>query len=420
MGGHPGSAVGPLAGMGVGRDDPAMAGLFRGVIMSKMAYVSLDRRPEQDGPGEIIVNGRPVAVERGWTLLDAARSQGFKIPTLCHWKEVASAGVCGVCQVEDLTSGQLVRACVTSAQPGRGYRFSGPRVAEARRTAIRELILSGQHNCLVLDLDPREWTEYQLKAAENPWHEGICPAFGRCELQDLAVEYGVRLEGRRPDWPEVVVDDKGPMIVRDFSRCIRCGRCAAACNRIQVNSALPPLEQGDDPAGWLPEADHDRCTHCGECVQACPVGALFEKKAFGKGVEGEAERVRTTCPYCGVGCQQWLHLKEGRIVKVSGVEEAQPNRGRLCVKGRFGYDFISSPERLTKPLVKDGDGFREVSWEEALDHTAQRFKAIIAESGPDAVAGVSCARSVNEDSFQMQKLFRAVFGTNNIDHCART
>jgi formate dehydrogenase major subunit len=121
-----------------------------------------------------------------------------------------------------------------------------------------------------------------------------------------------------------------------------------------------------------------------------------------------------------VGCQQWLHVKDGRIVKVTGVEEGAPNKGRLCVKGRFGYDFIYSDERLTTPLIREGDEFREASWDEALDLVASKFKQIIEESGPDAVAGVSCARSINEDSYQMQKLFRGVFKTNNIDHCART
>jgi formate dehydrogenase major subunit len=132
------------------------------------------------------------------------------------------------------------------------------------------------------------------------------------------------------------------------------------------------------------------------------------------------EKIRTTCPYCGVGCQQWLHVRDGRIVRVTAVEDAQPNQGRLCVKGRYGYDFIYSEERLKTPLIREGDRFREASWDEALDLVAGKCKQIIAESGPNALAGVSCARSINEDSYNMQKLFRAVFKTNNIDHCART
>jgi formate dehydrogenase major subunit len=159
---------------------------------------------------------------------------------------------------------------------------------------------------------------------------------------------------------------------------------------------------------------------CGQCIQACPVGALVEKKARFQGRDKDVEKVRTTCPYCGVGCQQLLHVKDGKIVKVTAVEDAAPNKGRLCVKGRFGYDFIYSEDRLKTPLIKENGEFREASWDEALDLVASKFKEIIEKHGPDAVAGVSCARSTNEDSYQMQKLFRAVFKTNNIDHCART
>jgi formate dehydrogenase major subunit len=121
-----------------------------------------------------------------------------------------------------------------------------------------------------------------------------------------------------------------------------------------------------------------------------------------------------------VGCQQLLHVQDGKIIKVTGVEDAEPNQGRLCVKGRFGYDFIYSEERLKTPLIKENGSFREASWDEALDLVADKIKEVIKTSGPDALAGVSCARSINEDSYQMQKLFRAAIGTNNIDHCART
>jgi predicted molibdopterin-dependent oxidoreductase YjgC len=150
------------------------------------------------------------------------------------------------------------------------------------------------------------------------------------------------------------------------------------------------------------------------------VGALFDRKSYGKALANDLTTVRTTCPYCGVGCQQNLHVKDGKIVKVTGVEDGAPNMGRLCVKGRFGYDFIYSDERLLTPMIRKNGELEPATWDEALDYTADRLKTIIEESGPDAVAGVSCARSINEDSYQMQKLFRAVFKTNNIDHCART
>ena len=204
-----------------------------------------------------------------------------------------------------------------------------------------------------------------------------------------------------------------------------CGRCVRGCNEVQVNQAIQIGYRGHHnkivAKSDLPYKDSD-CVFCGECVQSCPVGALTEKKAKGLARSWETHKVRTTCPYCGVGCQLWLHMKGSQIVKVTGVEGAAPNQGRLCVKGRFGYDFIYSPERLTTPLIRDKKGgeLREASWDEALDLVAGKIKETIDKHGPDALAGVSCARSINEDSYQMQKLFRAVIKTNNIDHCART
>jgi formate dehydrogenase major subunit len=247
--------------------------------------------------------------------------------------------------------------------------------------------------------------------------------WGACKLQSLAYEYQVTGNTYAPSGSDYPHELANPLIIRDFSRCILCGRCVQACNEVQVNRAISFGYRGAGAkivaAGDRPLSQSD-CVFCGECVQACPVGALVEKKARHTWRPWKAKKIRSTCPYCGVGCQQWLHVQDGRVVKVTGVEDAQPNQGRLCVKGRFGYDFIYSEERLKTPLIRTNGTFREASWDEALDLVAGKFKQIIAESGPDALAGVSCARSINEDSYNMQKLFRSVFKTNNIDHCART
>lgn len=249
------------------------------------------------------------------------------------------------------------------------------------------------------------------------------PGLGDCRLQ--ALDYHYQVEGgkysRRPvDYPMETVN---PLIIRDFSRCILCGRCVQACNEIQVNQPISFGYRGKESkivaAGDMPLKESD-CVFCGECVQVCPLGALVEKKSRYHWRPWNTEVIRTSCPYCGVGCQLNLHVKDQRIVKVIGVEDGAPNNGRLCVKGRFGYDFIYSDKRLTAPLIKENGQFRKATWDEALKLVADKFRQIIAEDGPDAVAGVSCARSINEDSHQMQKLFRAVFKTNNIDHCART
>jgi predicted molibdopterin-dependent oxidoreductase YjgC len=171
-------------------------------------------------------------------------------------------------------------------------------------------------------------------------------------------------------------------------------------------------------AGDRPYRDSD-CVFCGECVQACPTGALVEKDVRHRVRSWETRRVRTTCSYCGVGCQQELHVKDNRLVQVTGVQDAPPNFGSLCVKGRFGFDFVASPERLTQPLIRENGALRKASWDEALDRVARRLGEIKTGSGPDSIGVLTSARITNEENYIAQKFTRAVLQTNNIDHCAR-
>ena len=372
---------------------------------------------------KLIINGHTVEFTPGQTILETAKTVGIEIPTLCHLKNATPTGACRVCVVEVEGARTLLAACATPAGNGMKVLTESPKVVEARRMVLELLISSGNHNCAVNDATSDDWTQFQLMAHRNDGSDALCPVWGDCKLQDLAFRYQVKVgrfdNGKSSYLPEMA----NPLIIRDFSRCILCGRCVQACNEIQVNRAISHGYRGTQSkivaAGDRPLFDSE-CVFCGECIQACPVGALVEKKARYDWRPWQETKIRTTCPYCGVGCQLWLHVQDGRIVKVTGVEEGEPNKGRLCVKGRFGYDFIYSEERLKTPLIREGENFREASWDEALDLVASKFKQIIAESGPDALAGVSCARSINEDSYQMQKLFRATFKTNNIDHCART
>ncbi|MCB2188762.1 MAG: formate dehydrogenase subunit alpha [Deltaproteobacteria bacterium] len=345
------------------------------------------------------LNGTEVPFTPGQTILEVARDHGVPIPTLCYLKGATPTGACRMCLVEVKGARSLVASCAMPAGRGLEIATDSEAVRKSRKLNIELLLASGQHNCLT------------------------CEKNGECKLQALAYEYGIkeiRFEGQTQTYP---AENLNPLIIRDFSRCILCGRCVQACNELQVNRAIgygyrgaasKIVTTGDRPY------DQSDCVFCGQCVQACPVGALTEKKAKGKGRPWETRQIRTTCPYCGVGCQMNLHVKDGRISKVTAVEEAQPNQGMLCVKGRFGYDFVHSPERLTTPLIKGVDGrHHAASWEEALDLVAGTFRAIREEHGPDALAGISSARSLNENSYNMQKLFRAVLGTNNLDHCAR-
>ncbi|WDP91002.1 MAG: (2Fe-2S)-binding protein [Desulfobacter sp.] len=368
------------------------------------------------------INSQTVEFQPGQTILDLCEALSINIPTLCHLAGTTPTGTCGVCLVEEAKAG-MVKACSTPAEAGLEIRTHGVAVREARKKAIEALVATGNHNCGVAGAMTESFTDFQMDAGDMEASYDLCPVWGDCRLQDLVYEYQARTGLFDSGWKKEVPDVANPMIVRDFSRCIGCGRCVKACNEVQVNLAIDMDRSNGRDVVATKEGNglvESNCVFCGECIQACPVGALVEKKAQNQWRPWEIEKIRTTCPYCGVGCQQWLHVKDEKIVKVTGVEEGAPNKGRLCVKGRFGYDFIYSDERIKRPVIRENGEFKEVSWDHALDYTADRLKAIIDESGPDALAGVSCARSINEDSYQMQKLFRAVFKTNNIDHCART
>lgn len=345
----------------------------------------------------LILNGTEIEFTPGQTILEAAEAVDVRIPTLCHLKGAAApTGSCRICVVEVEGARNLVASCATPAAAGMTVRTHSAAVVAARKSILEMLLASGNHNCAAAGAVEGDWTGFRLRALSAESEPDLCPAWGDCRLQELAFEYQVRTDRFAPKTDGPALEDVNPLIVRDFSRCILCGRCVQACNEVQVNRAISFGYRGADAkivaAGDRPLADSD-CVFCGECVQACPVGALVEKKSRYRWRPWETRKVRTTCPYCGVGCQQWLHVKEDRIVKVTGVEEAEPNRGRLCVKGRFGFDFIYSEDRLKTPLIRENGDFREASWDEALDLVADRFKQIIADHGPDALAGVSCART---------------------------
>jgi formate dehydrogenase major subunit len=343
------------------------------------------------------IDGIEVEFQAKQTVLQVARDHGFYIPTLCFHPRTGPASMCRVCVVELEGARALQPACTLLPTPGMKVQTASPRVLEARRMVVNLLLANGSHDCL------------------------SCEVNGACELQDAAYHLGI-------ESPAFLVEEWEPrdssaaFIIRDPNKCILCGRCILGCNEQVVNEVLDFGYRGahtkvicdaDLPMG------QSTCVQCGECVQLCPVGVFIEKKGMGKARRWETRVVRTTCPYCGVGCQLDLHIKGEEIIRVTGVEGAEPNQGHLCVKGRYGYDYIYSADRLTTPLIREGKTFRQASWDEALDLVVGKFQQIIEESGPDALAGVSSSRTINEDSYYMQRLFREVIGTNNIDNCAR-
>jgi len=370
----------------------------------------------------IIINGNRFSFEPGETILEVARRNSIDIPTLCHLKGATPTGACRVCVVEVQGARSLVASCAMPAAPRMVVQTESPKVVAARRMVIQLLLASGNHNCAIRGSDGSNWTDFQLAIQRADSSQELCPVWGDCRLQELAYRYQVNGERFEPTPARYPIEEVNPFIVRDFSRCIQCGRCVQACNEVQVNQAIHFGYRGARSkiiaAGDRPYRDSD-CVFCGECVQVCPVGALVEKDVRYKVRPWEGRSVRTTCSYCGVGCQMDLHVKENRVVQVTGAEEEPPNFGSLCVKGRFGFDFIGSSERLNKPLIRENGGFREATWDEAAGLVARRLGEIKAAHGADSIGMLISARITNEENYIAQKFTRAVLQTNNIDHCAR-
>ncbi len=341
----------------------------------------------------LTIDNKEVTTPKGLTILDAAKNAGITIPTLCYHERLNPIGSCRLCVVEVDGESEPVTACTTPVEDGMLVTTQSDLLFRLRQEALKLILVNHPLDC------------------------PVCDKAGVCMLQDLTFEYNITSIDCPAPKRNFIPSYQTTFIKHWPERCIICLRCVNACKEVQCIGAIDVDDTEDGPQLTF---NRDKCVSCGECVQVCPVGGMLEKKSALRWRSWETTKVRTTCPYCGVGCQQLLHVKNGRIVQVTGVEDAEPNKGRLCVKGRYGFDFIYSEDRLKTPLIKENGQFREASWDEALDLVTQKFKEIIAKHGPDALAGVSCARSINEDSYNMQKLFRAVIGTNNIDHCART
>ena len=342
-------------------------------------------------PVEFKLNGKAVVGRADETIIQTAKHYGIEIPHLCYKEGLRPDGNCRACVVEIKGERTLAPSCCRTPRDGMEVVTDSERALASQKMVLELLLSDMPEKSHTLDSELDRWAR--------------------------------KLEMGRPRFPQrrqPASDISHPAIAVNLDGCIQCTRCLRACREEQVNDVIGYAFRGehakivfdfDDPMGA------STCVACGECVQACPTGALMPARDAGQ-VEIDSE-IDSVCPFCGVGCQLTYHVKDNRIVFVQG-RDGPANAGRLCVKGRYGYDFIYSEERLKTPLIRENGSFREAGWDEALDLVVARLAAIKNEHGPDAIAGVSCARSINEDSYQMQKLFRAVIGTNNIDHCART
>jgi len=347
----------------------------------------------------LTIDGKELTASPGQTILEVARENGIHIPTLCYYKGTTNVGACRVCAVEVENARSLVASCAMPVSAGMVVKTDTERVKASRKMVVELIWASGNHNCLQ------------------------CEQNGDCELQDLIYELGIEEPRFNIESPGYEIEDTNSMIERDLNKCILCGRCVRVCNEIQVHEVLDFSMRGSH-AKVGPAFDNDyidsECVFCGSCVDACPVGALTFKQARFQGRPWELEKVKTTCPYCGVGCQLDLNVKDGKVVKVTTNRDyGQPNLGNLCSKGRFGMNFIGSPDRLKTPLIRKEGELQEASWDEAFDFVANKLAAIKQEHGADSIAGLSSARCTNEENYLFQKFMRAVIGTNNVDHCAR-
>jgi len=344
------------------------------------------------------IDGDDYSVPAGSTILDACLEAGIDIPRLCHHEKLESAGNCRVCIVEVEGMNTLPPSCVTPVAENMVITTQSSAVIEARKVMVNLLLAA--HNCDCL----------------------VCEAAGNCELQDLAYELGIDVRSRmfensREDLEPV--DRSSPVLQYDPSKCIMCTRCIRACRDIQGKGILAALHRGAEMTvgTGISVWNNSACDGCGECIQVCPTGALSEKES--PGVRSwEVEKVRTSCAYCGVGCQLDMWVHDNKLVKVEGAD-IEPNFGSTCVKGRFGHTFVNRDDRLETPLIRRNGSLEKATWSEAIALVAEKIGGIRDKYGADAVAGLCSAKVTNEENYLFQKMMRAAIGTNSVDHCAR-
>lgn len=350
---------------------------------------------------KITIDGKVYETIPGKTVLDVARANNIYIPTLCYHARTGKAGKCRACLVEVEGLRGLKESCALEARDGMVVKSNSPQIHQVRKMIVELYLSNGEHNCIA------------------------CEKNGHCELQDMAYHLGIERPAFLMDHHTAPLDQSSEGIIRDHNKCIECGRCITACNNNVMHEVLDfgwrsghtkVICDNDLPMG------ESSCVQCGECVQVCPVGALTFKNAKGHGPFWELKKKKTICTYCGVGCSIDMYVKDNKWVYSLGTEENwenQTNRGMLCVKGRFGFDFLNREDRLKTPLIRKNGKLEPATWDEAFNLVATKLGETKIKYGPGSIGFFTSARVSNEENYAMMRLARGVIGTNNVDHCAR-
>lgn len=353
-----------------------------------------------DNTVTVHIDGKPVCVPEGTSVMRAAVEAGVQVPKLCATDSLESFGSCRLCLVEIDGRRGTPASCTTPCDDGMQVTTQSKKLAKLRRGVMELYISDHPLDCLT------------------------CPANGNCELQDMAGAVGLRdvrygYEGENHLVQEK--DESNPYFTFDPTKCIVCSRCVRACEETQGTFALTVEGRGFDSkiaAGPTNFFDSE-CVSCGACVQACPTSTLMEKTIVDEGQPDHA--VTTTCAYCGVGCSFRAEMQGSEVVRMVPHKDGKANHGHSCVKGRFAWGYATHPDRVKQPMIRKSitDPWREVSWEEAFEYAASEIKRIQAKYGQASTGGITSSRCTNEETFLIQKLVRAGFGNNNVDTCAR-
>jgi predicted molibdopterin-dependent oxidoreductase YjgC len=346
----------------------------------------------------LTIDGREVSARAGQTVLEACREAGIHVPTLCHDPRLEPYGGCRLCVVEIEGMRGFPTSCTTAAAEGMVVTTHSDVLHDLRSTVVELLLSDHRVECLT------------------------CEANGRCGLQDAAYEHGIDVSRFEGAMHASETHEDNPLIARDLTKCINCGRCVRICHEVQGCDVWGYTKRGFDAVPDTPFSAsmiESGCEFCGQCVSTCPTGALTDKPSHLRGRHWEVTWTETTCGYCGVGCTIEYGTRDGRIVGARAPLHRGPNHGNLCAKGRYGWSFAEHADRLTTPLVRRDGELVESTWDEALALVAQKLTQIRDAHGGEAVAGLASAKCTNEENYLFQKLMRAGLGTHNIDHCAR-